>query len=143
VSADFIERATDWQRPPDGMQPHDWPLWFRFRDAHAADYLAFAFNVRLPTLTPPFVPNDPTAAAFVDALAKRVDVVAIRGDGAVDLIEVARRPTPGSLGQLLLYRWLWLRHQPRAVAALVLLGLDIDADLRAFAESLGVRVVLV
>jgi len=132
-----------WPRRPDGLLVDDLGVWHRWRATRADAYSVFAFNVRLQTHPPPLPEDTPTARAFIDALARRADVVAFHRGDAVDLIEINTTPGPNALGQLLLYRSLWTRIYTEAVASLRLIAATIDPELTLALADAGIAVDLV
>lgn len=121
------------------MQPQDWPVWFAWQTQHHREYDALAFNVRLHAGDVPALDvTDPTARAFLDSLAKRIDVVALAG-GQADLIEVATTPSPSAIGQLLVYDALWTRQSPIPRRSLILVYRELDPDIAGVLMTLGIR----
>lgn len=140
AGADLLLRPPDWRRGPDGMQPQDWPVWHAWQRLHLGDYNAFSFNARLPTRAPPPLDlADPTARAFIDSLAKRIDVVGRRPGGQADLLEVATSPSLSALGQLLVYDDLWRRHADTPRGTLILVCAELDPDLAAVLPTYAIR----
>jgi hypothetical protein len=134
---------TSWPRRPDGLLVDDLGVWSRWRTARADSYAVFAFNVRLQTHRPTLNEDTPTARAFLDALARRADVVAFHKADAVDLIEVNTSPGPNALGQLLLYRSLWTKLYTEPVATLRLIAAAVDPELADALHEHGIALDLV
>jgi len=125
----LILRQPFWTRDPDGLLAEDLGVWRRWQAAHAPLYIAFAFNVRLLTVTRQPPDDSPTARAWLDSLAKRADAIGFKNDGTADLIEINRDPGPTALGQLLTYQALWRRQYAEPLTALILVAETIDPDL--------------
>ena len=67
-----------------------------------------------------------------------------RANGLTTLIEIAPGAGTDSLGQLLVYRKLWLSDHPAEATPALLLITDVDRpDIRSVAESEGVEMIIV
>ncbi len=133
---------TDWPRRPTGLMADDQPLWTRWRAKHATAYAGWAFNVRLPTARDLTLPNDPAARAFLDSLARRIDVLALTHDNRVDILELSTSPSPSALGQLAIYRALWRQHGPLPLRWLLLVAAFVVPELVLAAADLEITIEL-
>lgn len=114
--------------------------WLR---AHANEYDSVTFNMRLgagvtlPPGTPAWVYESARAGT-----TKRTDIVAHRGSDAT-IVEVKKRISLGSLGQLLGYQALYLQDNPQTgVVRLVAAGLSIQDDITGILNNHGITVEL-
>ena len=119
----------------------DHPVWFRFLEKWGEGFLRLYYDCLLggPTLTEA-QEKDPMQRMWRANTAKRADAIAELED-AVWIIEVAERPGLRAVGQLQVYRALWLEDikifKPEK---LILVVHFIDTDLLASAAKLGIEI---
>lgn len=115
----------------------DWLL------AHGKEYDRFSFSVRVGTP----IAADPTHVAGVQrstvfSSQKRIDVLAWQG-AQVTIVEVKEDVTASALGQIEMYRDLYMEEHPDAPEPhLLVIGRVSDADTIRALTSHGVRVLL-
>lgn len=114
--------------------------WLR---KHADEYDSITFNMRLgaglqlPPGTPAYVYESARAGT-----TKRTDMIAHRGHDAT-IVEVKKRISLGSLGQLIGYEHLYLKENPQTgVVRLVAAGLSIQEDIVDIFGFKGITVEL-
>lgn len=104
--------SPTWRGRPAGMLDPDVPVWHRYLDTHAADYLRLYYNVRISTEDYALRFPDPNLLAIAAAiLPKRVDAIGERPNG-VDIIEVTETSGLRAIGQVLTYATLWKTLRP-------------------------------
>jgi hypothetical protein len=133
-----------WRGAPQQMLPSDVPLWHRYLDAHANEFLKFYYNVRVGGPDVSKLEGDETLKRmWYLNTAKRIDVIA---EGAADLwiIEVASSPYLRAVGQCLSYLYLWnLDPKIDKPAKMVLLCYYLDSDLEKVLTHHGVSVIAI
>lgn len=104
--------ASDWQGVPPGIPSGDLLIWFRYRAAAAKLFDRLYFNVRVgePIAIDPDLPPEIIDMAIATS-RRRIDVV---GETSTDwgLIELKYNAGTESLGQILMYKALWLQDPP-------------------------------
>lgn len=133
--------ATDWRGSPPHMLAEDVPIWYRFLEKWGSPFTALYYDVLLggPTLT-----SEQSADSYWRMwrtnTSKRADAIAeLRG--AVWIIEVAKRPGLRAVGQLQVYRALWVEDPGiRKPESMLLICQDIDRDLLASAAMFGILI---
>ncbi len=133
-----------WRGDPQQMLPSDVPLWHRYLDAHANEFLKFYYNVRVggPDMTN-IVADEAIKKMWYASTAKRIDVIA---EKASDLwiIEVASSPYLRAVGQCLSYLYLWnLDPKIDKPAKMVLLCYYLDSDIEKVLTHHGVSVIAI
>lgn len=102
-----------------GLIPAEAAVWREWLVEHELEWERFEYNVHVgpgvepsPDLVAQFpATGDRMARQFYQATRKRIDVVGYKGP-AVGLFEVEERIEPGALGQILVYRQLWIADRP-------------------------------
>lgn len=136
--------SLDWRGDPPHMLARDVPVWYRFLDKWSSGIVHLYYDCLLggPFLTPE-EKKDPLKWMWRVNLAKRADAIA-ELDNEVWIIEVAADPGLRFLGQLQIYRTLWLRDPPLPkIEKLVLVADTIDPDILDAAGQHSVMVFLV
>lgn len=123
------------------LSPDDLLVWRRFISVHGARIRHAEFQVRVGKGARPWPagagPEPPDWSALT---SKRIDVVA-ETDLGLTLIEVKPRASASALGQLLLYRDLYVEEKrPTTLVALWVVCYFGDADLTATALRYGVAI---
>jgi len=122
----------------------DVPVWYRFLDANSSIFRQIYYDCLLgaPDLTPE-EEQDPLKRGWRFNVSKRADVVATT-DNRVLIIEVADSPGLRALGQLQVYRVLWLQDPViDKMESLLLICEEIDPHLRIAAQAHGIEVHVV
>lgn len=130
-----------WPGWPPQMPASDLGVWRDFIAHRGAEWRSYAYDVELHGGDTPIASSDPgTARAWARAIAKRLDVAAIRPSG-VTLIEVRRHARHATLGQIQVYARLFPRDYPDTpIEGLMIVCETIDPDVLAVAKSAGVTV---
>lgn len=120
------------------MLAEDIPVWYRYLDKWGFLFEALYYDCLLggPTLTKE-EQSDPMKRMWRANTAKRADAIADLAN-EIWIIEVAHRPGLRAVGQLFVYRSLYLEDPPiTKPIQLVLVAEEIDKDLFAAAAGYG------
>jgi len=132
--------ATEWRGSPPQMLQSDVPVWYRFLEKWGLLFQKLYYDVTLggPILTEQ-QKADTYWRMFAKNISKRADAIA-ELENAVWIIEVAKTPGLRAVGQLLVYRALWI-EDPKITKPeeMVLVVQDLDTDLLASAAMYGIR----
>ena len=119
-------------------------IWQRFLALHPDRFTSLNYDVRVGQGIE--FPGSTTVAlkSMAEALTKqRIDVVSQSG-GQTTLIEIAPGAGTDSLGQLLVYRRLWVEEHATEPLPALMLVTDVDRpDIRRASEAEGVEMVIV
>lgn len=121
------------------MLKEDVPVWYRFLGRWGEGILALYYDCLLggPYYTQEQL-KDPMTKMWRANVSKRADAIAETAD-RVWIIEVARAPGLRAVGQLLVYRSLWLEDPKIAkLEEMVLVCELVDQDLIAAAAQVGI-----
>lgn len=136
--------ALDWRGKPPHMLERDIPIWYRFLEKWGSTFLNIYYDCLLggPILSPE-EKKDPLKWMWRVNLAKRADAICELTD-QVWIIEVAADPGLRFLGQLQIYRALWLRDPliPK-LETLVLVSETIDPDILDASGTYGISIFIV
>lgn len=133
--------STDWRGDPPHMLREDLPIWYRFLDSWGHLFINLYYDVLLggPALTPQQL-EDPYWRMWRANTAKRADAIAELPNG-VWIIEVAKTPGLRAVGQLQVYRSLWIEDPKiRKPESVLLVCQDVDTDLLASAARYGILI---
>jgi len=133
--------ALDWRGDPPHMLKQDIPIWYKFLEKWGAGFLNLYYDCLLggPYLTPE-EEKDPLKRMWRINLAKRADAIVELKD-EVWIIEVAPDPGLRVLGQLQVYRAMWLRDPKIAkIERMVLVSEVPNPDLFDAASMFGVSI---
>ena len=133
--------SLEWRGNPPHMLAPDVPVWYRFLDQWGFRFTALYYDALLgaPNLTPEEEP-DPMKRMWRFNTSKRADAIATT-DNAVWIVEVADDPGLRALGQLHVYRTLWLQDPVIDLPErLILVSERIDPHLLDAAIQHGVKV---
>lgn len=136
--------SGDWRGDPPHMLKVDVPIWYRFLEKYGRPFLKLYYDCLLggPFLTPLQL-EDPYMRDFRVVNSKRADAIA-ELDNEVWIIEVAKEPGLRALGQVQVYRALWLRDPKIMKPEKVVLVADvINSDLLDAAGMYGVLTFMV
>lgn len=132
--------STDWRGSPPHMLATDVPVWYPFLEKWGGLFQKLYYDVLLggPTLSPE-QEKDPYWRMWRSNTSKRADAIA-ELEHACWIIEVAKTPGLRAVGQLQVYRALWV-EDPKILKPeeAVLVCQDIDTDLLASAAMYGIR----
>lgn len=131
--------STAWRGDPPHMLKEDVPIWYRWLGIYAPRITALYYDVLLggPILTPQ-QEKDTYWKLWRTSTSKRADAIA-EVENAVWIIEVARRPGLRAVGQLLVYRTLWLEDPKISkLEKMLLVFEELDKDLIAAAAQVGI-----
>lgn len=136
--------ALDWRGDPPHMLARDVPVWYRFLEKWGSQFLNIYYDCLLGgPLLDAEEKKDPLKWMWRVNLAKRADAICELTD-QVWIIEVAADPGLRFLGQLQIYRTLWLRDPPIVKIEMpVLVAETIDPDILDAAGMYGVMVFIV
>lgn len=126
------------------LMPEDVAVWERFIDAFPDMYERVQYDVHVGYV-PDFVTDneDGSMRAQAALYRKKIDVVALVQD-QIDIIELKPRCTMSTIGQVLGYKFLYLKEytppvQPKAI---VICG-QTSPDVVEYAADSGVQIVVV
>lgn len=138
------EFTTGWRgRPPHMLDP-DVPVWYRFLDKYGQFFERLYYDCLLggPSFTEEEL-KDPINKMWRLNNSKRADAIA-ELDDEVWIIEVAERPGLRAVGQLMVYRNLWIEDTPiMKPEKIVLVASAFDHDLLASAAQMGIEIYIV
>lgn len=124
------EYSTQWRGRPPHMLAVDIPIWYRFLEQSAAQFIRLYYDCLLGG--PAGIPEndkDPMEHMWRALTSKRADAIA-ETETDVWLIEVASSPGMRSLGQLLTYHALWIADPKiKKPTRLVLVANELDPDI--------------
>lgn len=133
-----------WRGDPPHMLKEDVPVWYRFLDKYKGLFINLYYDCLLggPTLSPE-QEKDPYQRMYRYNTSKRADVIAELVD-SVWIIEVTTRPGLRAVGQLQVYRSLWI-EDPKILKpeAMVLVVESLDQDLLSSAGRIGIQTYIV
>ena len=133
-----------WRGRPPHMLDLDVPIWYRFLDKYGSAFLALHYDCLLggPFHTPQ-QEADPMWRMWRYNTSKRADAIA-NLSSEVWIIEVSASPGLRAVGQLLVYKSLWL-EDPKILKPiqLVLVAAQIDADLAGACSASGIQIYIV
>ena len=105
---------ADWPGIPPGMPSGDFQVWNRWREKAASLFDRLYFNVRVGEPVPVADDLPPEIKAMAVALSRRrIDVVGGKGTDWA-LVELKQDAGAEALGQILMYKALWLSDPPDA-----------------------------
>jgi len=131
--------GLDWRGDPPHMLKEDVPVWYRFLEQWGDLILALYYDCLLggPYFTPEQL-KDPMTKMWRANVSKRADAIAETAD-RIWIIEVAKSPGLRAVGQLLVYRSLWLEDPKIAKPEEMILVCEVvDQDLIAAATQFGI-----
>lgn len=130
---------TDWRGTPPHMLAADIPVWYRFLTTWSFLFQSLYYDcfVGGPSYTPEQL-KDPYLRMWRANSSKRIDALAVTAD-QVWIIEVASNPGLRSIGQLQVYRALWL-EDPKIdkIEIPVLVCESVDQDLISASAKYGI-----
>ena len=135
--------TIDWRGRPPHMLTPDIPVWYRFLERYGPYFQALYYDCLLggPFLSPE-QEKDPMQKMWRFNTAKRADAIA-ETDTETWIIEVASYPGLRAVGQLQVYRTLWLEDPKIDKPDKILLVCErIDADLAAACGKYGIQVYI-
>lgn len=136
--------ALDWRGNPPHMLESDIPVWYRFLEKWGSPFLNLYYDCLLggPFLSPE-EKKDSLKWMWRVNLAKRADAICELLD-EVWIVEVAADPGLRFLGQLQVYRALWLRDPPIAkLERLVLVSETMDPDIMDASGMYSISIFIV
>lgn len=132
---------TTWRGDPPHMLKQDVPVWYRFLEKYGHLFTALYYDCLLggPFLTPD-QEKDPYWRGYRANVSKRADAIAELQNEAW-IIEVADRPGLRAVGQIQVYRSLWL-EDPKIIKPEkpVLVCEEVDKDLLSSAARYGIQI---
>lgn len=132
--------ATNWRGAPPQMLQTDVPVWYRFLDTwgHLFQRLYYDCLLGGPRLSAE-QEKDPMWRMWRATTSKRADAIAELKDTCW-IIEVAKTPGLRAVGQLQVYRALWIEDPKISKPEeMLLVYQDLDKDLIAAASMYGIR----
>jgi len=131
--------TIDWRGNPPHMLKPDIPVWWRFMEKWGFQYKTIYYDCLLggPAYTEEQL-KDPMMRMWRQNLSKRADAIG-ETESEVHIIEVASDPRLRALGQLQVYRALWLQD-PKIMKPekLVLVCDRLDPDLASACATYGI-----
>jgi len=136
--------SLDWRGDPPHMLKVDVPIWYRFLEKYGSPFLNLYYDCLLGG---PFLDveelKDPYKRDWRILNSKRADAIA-ELEHEVWIIEVAREPGLRAIGQVQVYRALWLRDPKiMKIERPVLVADTINKDLLDAAGMYGVLTFIV
>lgn len=126
------------------MAGEDVPIWERFLDLRAGDFIGFVYDARVGKgIAPPPGLGPELVKMQFDVTSKRIDAIGVRSE-ELWLIEVRRRFGLSSIGQVLGYAVL-LREEldsDRQVKVVIVTD-NMGRDEELISRKLGIEVVVV
>lgn len=135
---------TSWRgKPPHMLQP-DIPIWYEYLSKNKDHFVELYYDCLLggPAFTP-LGYNEKLRNMWKYIGSKRADAIALTID-EVWIIEVTSESKIKALGQLLLYKRLWLNDPKSPLPVKMILVCDfVDSDVIAAAKAYGIQVSVV
>lgn len=126
------------------MKPADRKIWEKFIAEFPDAYDECRYDVHVGSI-PKFVdPNPLSGSDGEERLYKRkIDVIAYK-ENEIDAIELKPRAGSSAIGQVLMYRDLFIKeYKPGRFVRPVIITDVSDTDVLAFAEKAGVKMILI
>ncbi len=126
------------------MLKPDVPVWYRFLEQYEIFFEKLYYDCLLggPALSQEQL-KDPIQRMWRTNTSKRADAIA-ELDDELWIIEVAERPGLRAVGQLQVYRSLWIEDSPiLKPEKMVLIAAAVDQDLLASAAQIGIEIYIV
>ena len=136
--------SPEWEGIPPAMPTGDLGIWLRYRTQLVGMYDKVYFNVRVgePVPIPEGLPPEIEKMA-IETSRRRIDVVA---EGILDwlLIELKFQASADALGQILMYRALWLSDPPdnRPVSMAIVSDRE-NKDLKIACQFYNIKLIVV
>lgn len=138
----------DWQRRPPQLLEADFPTWLAFLKQNPDGCEEFFYNVAMTLMPiPVFAKTDKEIRLAMYPWSKRLDAAGRKGN-VFHLYEVNANANTRSLGQAVIYRYLWKMVAPSyglppdAVSHIVTARIDIDMNAAAREYSVIVNLVV-
>jgi len=135
--------SVTWPLKPPGMLEQDFPVWSEYRKQTFGEFEHFFYNVpiTLQSLAVEDLPKNLQRQAYFSK-SKRVDVVGVRKNGEIWLIEVTSYSSLRSIGQAITYFYIWsvLKPLPGPFMA-VILCTAVDEDIRQVAKAHNIKII--
>ena len=136
--------SIEWEGKPPHMLAPDIPVWYRFLKEYKRYFTNLYYDCLLggPFLTPE-QEKDPMQRMWRYNTSKRADVIA-ETKTEIWLIEVADYPGLRAVGQLMVYKTLWL-EDPKIdkPITMVLVSERLDPDLAAACAVAGIQIYVI
>jgi len=135
--------APDWRGKPPQMLEREVPVWWRYLDHHMGEYERIWYALALTLKEPPTGVPAEVARGWMRSAAKRLDAVAKRKDGTLDLVEVTTSAGLRAVGQAATYQELWRIIKPLPGKWRMLVVCEYaDEDVRHMLDKLGAQVAI-
>ncbi len=131
--------SIDWRGNPPHMLEPDIPIWYRFLNSYGHLFKKLYYDAYVGgVFASPQKLLDPFQKMWRAVNAKRIDAL-VETEESVWIIEVSLVPGLRAIGQLEVYRYLWL-EDPNILkpVSLILVCQMIDEDVIAAGSSLGI-----
>ena len=139
-----IPFPSDWQGIPPGMPSGDYMIWLRWQEKAAVLFDRIYFNVRVGEPVP--VAEDLPSEIKEMAVAlsrRRIDVVGEKGSDWA-LVELKQDAGAEALGQILMYKALWLSDPPDSrPVSLIIVTNSINKDMNIACKHYNVEYIIV
>jgi len=125
------------------MMPFDVVIWERFLEQFPNVYDHVSYDVKVGSLPSFDTMVSPETGGRADNLyKKKIDVVAYKGD-QIDIIELKPDAKASAIGQVKLYRRLFIQEFTPPVSPKMILITDrLNPDMQAFAVEEGVQIIV-
>ena len=114
-------------------------IWKKFLDKYKDDYFNYIYDVHLPvTIIPPEDLPEEYKKLATDLSAKRIDVT-MQEKGITWIVEIRPNAKQGAVGQLILYRYLYiLQFNPTNKIRLMLVTDYNNIELKMVCDTIGI-----
>ena len=134
----------EWEGIPPAMPTGDLGIWLRYRSQLLGMYDRVFFNARVgePVPVPEGLPPEIEKMA-IETSRRRIDVVAEEVLGWL-IVELKKNAGTDALGQILMYKSLWLSDPPDARPVEMAIVSDrINKDLKASCQFYNIKLIAV
>jgi len=134
----------EWRNKYPHLLGEDREVWDRFISQYPEKFDTVDYDVHVGSgIEAPGEPESKSVEQWKDLTRKRIDVVAWKGDFAT-IIEIKKRVGLPTLGQVLGYRYLYLREHPEISSIpLLIVCSRIDQDDRDVLDHFGIQYIVV
>jgi len=137
-----IPQLPSWRGKPYHMLASEVPIWYRYLDKNQDKYSKLYYNFALTLRTPPKVYPDNIVKSWMQSTAKRIDVVGIRVDGSIDIIEVSDHAGLRAIGQIITYKDLWNQIKPmKGKINPIIVCEYANPDMKFMAKKYGFKII--
>ena len=132
-----------WPNKPPGLLERDFIIWDMYRKEHFPEFEKFYYNVpiTLATLPTEGLSKEMIRQAYFSS-ARRIDVVGVRKNGDIWLIEVTSYASVRAIGQAITYFYIWSKLKPLPGPFMaVILGQFFSYDIKEVAKAYNITLI--